>query len=85
MWDYICASTVGDRYLENSENQGGFKLKRTAKGYKYRIVPVGSEAIGLYRKKPLQFLYNSFQLIEQTKDERAASLLFQCLSIAVQQ
>ncbi|XP_069181539.1 uncharacterized protein [Procambarus clarkii] len=94
VWDYTCASTLADTYLPYSAAEGGgaatFRETQKTNKYRdlercYRFVPIGSETLGAWGKCALKFLKElGEELIGKTRDPRAASFMFQRLSVAVQ-
>ncbi|KAK8720595.1 hypothetical protein OTU49_013221 [Cherax quadricarinatus] len=94
VWDYTCASTLADTYLQYTREEGGaaasFRESQKSRKYgelahHYMFVPIGSETLGSWGKSASKFLKElGKRLIRVTRDPRAASFLFQRLSAAVQ-
>lgn len=93
-WDYTCVSTLADTYIHHSVGrQGGaadhreeYKISKYRDiSQQYQFVPVGSETLGSWGKNATRFLKElGSRLIDTTRDPRAATFMFQRLSVAIQ-
>ncbi|XP_069939516.1 uncharacterized protein [Cherax quadricarinatus] len=94
VWDYTCASTLADTYLQYTREEGGaaasFRESQKSRKYgelahHYMFIPIGSDTLGSWGKSASKFFKElSKRLIRVTRDPRAATFLFQGHSAAVQ-